>query len=243
MHSVTHVCFDKDGTLTDVHSYWHHTCALRASYLRHRLALTSTAEEALMTAMGIDRCSGRIREGGPIGYYPRETVIQSAVQCLEQHGILVTSEVVSGLFRDVDEHQQATGDFAVMMLPGVREYLDYLHGIRIQVSVFTSDRKASALGIFDRLGISERIAVVIGGGCVQKPKPHPEGFLIACNTLGTSPSRSAYVSDTLLDLEMAQAGGASAAIGVTTGLDSRETLTRRANRVCDRLDELISAAV
>lgn len=226
----------------DVHSYWAHTCELRAGYVRRRLSLTREIEQALVEAMGINSSSRRIRAGGPVGYQPREVVVRTVVNCLSDYGVSIDTDTMAGWFREVDGQQQAADDFVVNSLPGAREYVAHLCAAGVSVSVFTSDRKENATRILERLGMAAWVTTVVGGGCVRCPKPDPEGFLAACTSVGISPEFSAYVSDTVLDLRMARAGHAGATIGVTTGLDSRADLAGFADRVCDRLDELIGEA-
>ena len=59
-------------------------------------------------------------------------------------------------------------------------------------------------------------SVVVGGDAVPRPKPEPDGVLRACDLLGVSPRRAAYVGDSPLDLEAARRSG-SLAVGAAWG--------------------------
>ena len=81
-NAIKHLCFDKDGIIIDVHAYWHYNCQLRAKYLIDYLNLEPSLEGQLLWAMGIDSKSGKIRKDGPVGYHPRDIVINNTVEFL-----------------------------------------------------------------------------------------------------------------------------------------------------------------
>ena len=52
--------------------------------------------------------------------------------------------------------------------------------------------------IFAKLSLSGYFRVLVGGGCVSRPKPDPEGFLRACREVGALNKviiEAAYLSD------------------------------------------------
>jgi HAD superfamily hydrolase (TIGR01549 family) len=232
---IRHLCFDKDGVLTDVHSYWAHNTVLRAEAFAARHALPPAQRDGLVEAMGVRR--DRIKPGGPVGYEPRPVVVEAVVSYLWGLGRKATPGEVADVFKEVDAGQQARGDYSVRVLPGVREFLARPGGPTL--SIYSSDRAENTRRVLAELGLADRFAAVFGGGDVARPKPDPEGFLKACAAVGVPPGDSAYVGDTASDLRMARAGGARLRLGVTTGLDARETLEAEADRVVDRLDELL----
>lgn len=203
-----HVGFDKDGTLTDLHSYWAHTCAIRARTLRQRWPVVSEAE--LLAVMGI--AGGRIKPGGPVGYKPRATIVAAVAAALGR-----TPEEVAAVFTQVDALQQASNDYKVDALPGALDALRALKARGLKLSVYTSDRAENARRTLAAAGMAELFDAIVGGDGVKNPKPHPEGFETACRLVGVEPARSAYVGDTLDDLHMAREAGALA-VGVATGL-------------------------
>lgn len=207
---IRHVCFDKDGTLTDVHSYWAHTCALRARTLLRGYSLPESEQAGLLDCMGI--AGDKIKPGGPVGYKPR-AVIVAAVAAL----IGKSAEEIGAVFAEVDALQQRTNDYEVDALLGAREALAALRAKGLKLSVYTSDRAENARKALAAAGMSEYLDAVVGGDGVKKPKPHPEGFESACRLVGVGAAESAYVGDTLDDLKMAAAAGALP-IGVGTGL-------------------------
>lgn len=233
---IRHICFDKDGTLTDVHCYWAHICGLRADLLAAKHGLGASKRNLLLDAMGIDLSSGRIKPGGPVGYKPRKTIVEGLSRLMDGMGIPVPAEGIDEAFREIDKRQQETGDYRIELLPSVREVLARLKASGAVLSIYTSDRKENGERILQSLGLRELFAAVVGGGCVKKAKPDPEGFLTACERVGVEPSSSAYVGDTVEDMQMAVAGSAGARIGVLTGLGTKDELGRLTPHVHDSLE-------
>ena len=219
-----HVCFDKDGTLTDVHRYWWHTSLIRAQRLLERWHLASPHLHGLLLAMGVDPATQRIVPGGPIGYQPRPVIIHAVVHYLAASGVTTLAVEIDEVFRQVDAYQQRTNDYNIQVLPGVEACFEMLTRRGIAISMYTSDRKEHAMKILEGAGLMPFVSAVVGGGCMAHPKPHPEGFLLACQRVGSSPAHSAYVGDTIDDLKMGRAGGAQKVIGVGTGLGTVEEL-------------------
>ncbi len=60
---------------------------------------------------------------------------------------------------------------------------------------------------------------------MQNPKPHPESIDLAVDLLGVTRAEAVYVGDGLIDSQAAKAAGLDF-IGVTTGMASREELSR-----------------
>lgn len=79
---------------------------------------------------------------------------------------------------------------------------------RVPVGLFTGASHAAAQILLDRTGLVDHFGTVVGGDEVDRPKPHPEGILLACRRLGVEPGRAAYVGDSPLDLAAARAAGA-----------------------------------
>ena len=235
LQGVRHVCFDKDGTLIDVHRYWRHTVRLRADRVQQDFRLSERQRDGLIEAMGVDLHTGRIRFGGPVGYAPRPAVIKAAQQFLASQRVRTTETALAALFASIDGDQQQRGDYDVQALPGAAEFLGALSEQGFALSICSSDRKEHIRAVLDALSLSSYVPHVVGGGCLTHAKPHPEGFLLACERAGVPPSETVYVGDTVADMRMGMAGGANKVIGVASGLSSLEELSACTPFVCAQL--------
>ena len=221
---VKHVCFDKDGTLTDVHAYWSYICGLRAAQLTIVHDLDLKTSTGLLDAMGVAE-EGRLKPGGPVGYHPRATVIGAVRRRLDEAGIAASDASIAQVFAEVDAEMQRKGDYRLVILGGAGKLLESLSRRGFKLTLYTSDRTANAGAVLERIGLRKFFDTVIGGDAVKRPKPDPEGFHLACESVGVPPSQSAYIGDTLDDLKMAATGGAAQAIAVATGLDTLSALS------------------
>jgi phosphoglycolate phosphatase len=230
--SIRHVCFDKDGTLIDVHAYWADIVERRALQIMETFHLpTGVAVKDLASAMGVNLEVRKIFPGGPVGYKPRPQVIQGALCALENAGVKAVAEDIEDIFCAIDLQLQKKGGYVIKALPYVREVLREIKKQGIKVSVYSSDRKDNFPKIFQVLGIEDYFDALVGGDDVRFPKPHPEGFVLACRRTGIGERQSVYVGDTLDDMKMAKLAKAACGLGITTGLCPREELSKEASHV------------
>lgn len=92
------------------------------------------------------------------------------------------------------------------LFPGAREALDWL-GARYRLGLVTSGSKDRVYGDLTRSGIHDRFEVIVTGGDVQHPKPHPQGLHLALAGLGLPAAGAVYIGDALADYETARAAG------------------------------------
>lgn len=235
---IKHVCFDKDGTLTDVHAYWSHISGLRVANLAALHSLDLKTSAGLLDAMGV-ASEGRLKPGGPVGYHPRPIVIDAVRRRLSEAGVDASGVAIAQVFAEVDADLQRRGDYRLIALNGAQDLLENLTRRGLKLSLYTSDRSANAEASLTHLGLRRFFVAIVGGDSVKRPKPDPEGFKLACEQAGATPAESAYVGDTLDDLKMATAGGAARAIAVATGLDTLASLSRATPHARAGLQDLL----
>jgi HAD superfamily hydrolase (TIGR01509 family) len=91
--------------------------------------------------------------------------------------------------------------------PGVRAALEELRG-RVALGVYTGAGTQACGIVLEHAGLATLFDVVVGGDEVRRPKPDPEGLLLAARRLGVPVEVTAYVGDAARDIEAAQACGA-----------------------------------
>ena len=239
--SPQHVCFDKDGTLIDVHASWVPITQRRAKKIIQAYRLPESAFDDSCRVMGVDPQAHKILPGGPVGYKPRATIIVAVEQWLKDLNVVATTDELAEIFRGVDEDIQRLNDFNVAALPGVVDGIKRLKRSGLKISIYTSDRQKNTQHVLALLGLSECIDAIVGGDDVCLPKPDPEGFLKACVLVGIDGSRSIYVGDTVDDMLMAQRGGFLGGYGITHGLASRAQLAAESQKVFDTFSGLVDS--
>src|SRR2546423_4832 len=61
--------------------------------------------------------------------------------------------------------------------------------------------------VIDGLGLTARVAVIVGGDTCPRAKPFPDPLLFAAAALGVSPRNTLYVGDDERDVQAARAAG------------------------------------
>jgi len=73
--------------------------------------------------------------------------------------------------------------------------------------VVTNKQRHFAIGLLNRLGLSQWIDVVVGGDSCDRRKPDPQPLHFACNALHVGPPQTLMVGDSLTDVLAARAAG------------------------------------
>ena len=84
--------------------------------------------------------------------------------------------------------------------------------------------------ILARFGITDLVDCVVGLEDVRRPKPDPEGLLLALETLGTPRDKALYVGDSTVDAGTAQRAGVDF-IAVATGATPPDAFLAFPNRM------------
>lgn len=123
--------------------------------------------------------------------------------------------------------------------PGAERVLSALSRGGIPRALVTNVGRLAVARVLARLGIGERLPVVVTRNDVADLKPSPEGLLRALAALGCAPDASLMVGDSLSDVGAARAAGLRVAI--VLGGESAEADVRRAgpDHVVSRLEEIL----
>ncbi len=91
----------------------------------------------------------------------------------------------------------------------------------------------------DNGGIYKRFISIHGADTVPQPKPHPSGLLQCCNELNLHPKQCVYIGDSPSDAVAAKNAGFGAAIGVSWGSHTLESVRGAPfDYICETVEEL-----
>ena len=110
------------------------------------------------------------------------------------------------------EHDVYYRELAGVAVTAYAGVLDVLGGLRARghaIAVFTGASKRAAVMLLASAGVS--VDVLVGGDEVGRPKPAPDGVLLAADRLGVPAAEIAYIGDSPLDLRAAVAAGSTSA--------------------------------
>lgn len=120
--------------------------------------------------------------------------------------------------------KQISSQAPELLYAGVREGLQQLREMSIELAVATNKFQSSAEDLLTQAGIRSYFKKVIGADRVTRPKPDPEMGQKLLQEFQVSPENVLMVGDTQNDLLMAQSLGV-ASIAVTYGVQSKEQLS------------------
>jgi phosphoglycolate phosphatase len=215
--NVSAVAFDLDGTLLETGP----DLAAAANRMLAELRLPPQSQETLISFIGhgvphLVRRALKSASGGE----PDSAQIERATASFRAHyreNLCVTSRPY----------------------PGVFECLHWLRARGLRRACITNKSAEFAQPLLEQTGLAQEIELLIGGDTLPNKKPHPQPLLHAASHFGISASQLLLVGDSGVDVQAARAAGASIAL-VSYGY-SGETPAQAlgADRVLDRLDELI----
>jgi len=233
------VIFDKDGTIIDVHTYWANMVKYRSRIIAERLGLDLEIEKGLMDSMGVLVEQMRIKPDGPVGIKKREIVLNAGVTYLISCGFPDHTPLFQEAFQEVDQYSLGKFDEIIRPIPGVHALFASLKARDCKIALATTDLSDRAQKAMNHLGIMDFVDVIVGADGVEKPKPDPEIVLTICDRLGLEPRRSIMVGDAESDVQSGLNAGCLAAIGVETGLTSRERLLELTPLVISDISKII----
>ncbi len=150
--------------------------------------------------------------------------------------------------RDADFHLEVANRYraisdtmAVEICPPFADMMPMLETLQsegVTITIATSKRRNLVEVVLDHHKITDMFKMVVGAQDVTNHKPHPESVHQTIQKLGIPIAETVVIGDSVFDLDMARNAGADA-IGVTTGIHTREMLAKSEPRhIVGNLDEV-----
>lgn len=124
------------------------------------------------------------------------------------------------------------------LYPGVKETLNMLDNMGIQMSIASSRSRESLIEFCEETDIAKYFSLILGADDVVHAKPNPEPVLTTLRKLKQDADKTIVVGDMPVDIVMGLGAGCST-VGVTYGNASRQKLIDAgASYIIDSLPEL-----
>lgn len=123
------------------------------------------------------------------------------------------------LFLEVAQERQR---LETTLFPGAVELLRRLRAHGVKTAIVSTKRGDTIGHIMERHGVLDCLEFIIGSEHVKRPKPDPQGLLLAMGRMGAGPEELLFCGDTVLDAGAARNAGchfAAVLLGVTPALD------------------------
>lgn len=174
------VLWDMDGTLVDTEPYW----ISAETDLVESFGRTWTYEDA-MQLVGAG--------------------LWDSAETLRSHGVdMPADEIVSQLTETVMARIDAEG---VPFRPGALELLTDLRAAGVRLALVTMSIRSMAEHVVKRMD-DDPFEVLVTGDEVSRPKPHPDPYVHAAESLGVDVRRCVAIEDSRTGLAAAVASGA-----------------------------------
>ena len=202
------VIFDCDGTLVDSQ---HMICtAMSRAYLAHSLPVP--ARETMLSIVGLSLIEAFTELGRGAAQFP--------VASLAEH------------YRLAFHAMRESGAEIEPLYPGARDAVEALAARDdVVLGMATGKSQRGARLVLGHHGLLERF-ITIQTADDAPSKPDPGMVLAAMREVGAAPHDTVVVGDTMFDIAMARAAGASA-IGVSWGYHARDSLLASGAPVID----------
>ena len=227
------IIFDKDGTLIDFHTMWAGWAIEFARRLESACGQPIAAR--LFYAIGFEAEAARVISDGSLAVRPMTYIRNLSAQVLRDAGMTA------------DAAERAL-DFAwhipdpVALARPLADLPALFRAIRergAQIAIVTADDRAPSEATMRALGIAPFLAGLIAADDDIPHKPAPDAVLRLCMQLNMTPAQTVVVGDTIADMKMARAAGVGLAVGVLSGVSTREMLAPYADVVIESVGELM----
>ena len=114
---------------------------------------------------------------------------------------------IKKLRAEVNDEVQATLRKGVPLKEGAKEVLEWLHESGVKIGLASSTRYDVIVREMSEVGLLHCFDAIIGGDMVEKSKPEPDIYFIACKKLGFDPKNTFAVEDSRNGILSASAAG------------------------------------
>ncbi len=123
--------------------------------------------------------------------------------------------------------------------PHMFTMLQSLKEAGVVITIASSKRRNLVEIVLDHHNVAHYFKMVVGAADVENHKPHPESVHMTLEQLSIPLDHAVVIGDSIFDLDMAKNAGVDA-IGVTTGLHSKEMLAKsEPTHIVDSLHEVL----
>lgn len=215
--NISHVIFDKDGTISDSHLYWGEIIRRRSVLLSYHCRPSIVDQHEIEFAMGYDHVLRKLVREGPIAIKNRDEVIDILHKFLASKGVVLEPSLISAIFEEVHlTFCDQSMDF-IEPISGVKEFIISLKQNDIPISLVTSDTERGARNTLLKMGLENDFEFVAGkdSGLGHKVTGRPAEA--ACKYVGRSLNNTLVLGDAPMDFTMARNAGINNIILIASG--------------------------
>lgn len=173
------IVFDMDGVIVDSETAWHE---VRRDYVARRGGRWTEEDQRAVMGANSEQWAGHIKRRFPV------------------------SEDIPDIIREVIELLEERYERDLPLMGGAREAIQSL-AARYPLAVASSSPRPVIEFVLERTGLRSAFRAYVSSDEVERGKPEPDVYLLACRRLSVSPQRSAAVEDSGSGIRAAKAAG------------------------------------
>lgn len=240
IHNISHIIFDKDGTISDAHVYWSEIIRRRSYAICTALDLPfSLYSSKLELCMGLG-ADGLLSSDGPIAIKSRSEVISILTSMLRRDNIFVTEDLINTIFSVVHHEFAPISHQYIKPIHSALSFISQAASAGISLSLATSDstqNTLTSLMTLELYNIFSPAIVCCDSGFGDKRNGEPAKAL--CEMRGFSPSETICIGDAPMDFLMSESSSLKSCILTSTGQIPFDTLKSVTSNVCHSLSEIL----
>jgi len=188
----------------------------------------------VFAAIGFDPTSGHVSPTAPLAIGTSASIADTITAVLRRWcpSVAAARRAVEAAWFMPDPRALAV---PIADLPGL---FGRLRTAGIRIAVVTTDDRAPTLASLEAVGVDALVDAVIAADDGVPTKPDPGAVTELAARFGLEPAAIAVVGDTPADLRMGRGAGAGLAVGVLSGLGTREMLEPLADALVASVAEL-----
>lgn len=219
-YEIDGILFDKDGTLLDFVGLWGFWSEAMFRCLSQRLAerglklpdeifpsLWGTFHDADGHVVGYDR-------GGALAMGTTSDLLVIIAWQAYRLGLSWAEAMVLARECKEEADKEIERERPVRPLEGAIDFLHQCRNNGLPIGIVTADDTDAAELHMEWMGIRGLFDIVVGTDRVDRGKPYPDMFLLACRELRLDPRRVAIIGDTNGDMVMGNRAGAAVSVGL-----------------------------
>lgn len=139
------------------------------------------------------------------------------------------------LFQEVARDRQIR---ETILFPGAAELLRRLKEEGLHTAIVSTKHGNNIQAILERYGVLDTLDFIIGGEHVSRPKPDPQGLLLAMERMGVAPAEFLYCGDTVLDAGASRNAGCPFCAVLNGTTEAEAFQAYQPLRICPDLPDL-----
>ena len=232
------IIFDKDGTISDSHSFWLEIIKRRSQIICSKYKLDTSMFNLLQIAMGADLVQNKLSPKGPVAIEGRTKVIEEVIKTLYKNNITVKEKDIIDLMKIVHESFAKDAHQFVKPIKSACNFIDTLPIDKVKIALVTSDSSRNAKIMLNKINLRNKFDLILGGDANLGTKKSGGPAKYVCKKLGIPAKKTLAIGDAEMDFLMSRNADLAACILVATGQIPIQVLKKVSPYTIPNLDYL-----